>query len=125
MFKVPEKYRYNSNPMFVSKPGSLEGAFLVPFFSSDRVKAFCLASYEGGWEHVSIHMIKNEKQETPTWKEMCHIKGLFWDEEDAVIQFHPPKSEYVNNHQHTLHLWRPVGIEFPRPIPEMVGIVTG
>ena len=37
-------------------------------------------------------------------------KALFWDEDDCVIQYHPPRSEYVNNHQNCLHLWRPIGV---------------
>ena len=52
---------------------------------------------------------------------MCFIKGLFWDEEDVVIQYHPAKSEYVNRHEKCLHLWRPVGVEMPTPQKELVG----
>ena len=37
---------------------------------------------------------------------MCFVKDLFWDETETVIQFHPPRSEYVNNHNFCLHLWR-------------------
>jgi hypothetical protein len=63
----------------------------------------------GGWEHVSVSV----NNRCPNWPEMCWIKDLFWDEEETVIQFHPPKSEYVNYHPFTLHLWRrrtnPVG----------------
>lgn len=125
MFQVPEKYRYQGNPLFISEPGKQEGAFLIRFYGSDRTKAFCIASSGLGWEHVSVHMIKNGKQETPTWKEMCMIKAYFWEKEDTVVQYHPPESEYVNNHPYTLHLWRPTELEMPRPMPEMVGIVTG
>jgi hypothetical protein len=54
---------------------------------------------------------------------MCFVKGIFWDEDDVVIQFHPRKGEYVNNHPYCLHLWRPVGITVPTPPPICVGIV--
>jgi hypothetical protein len=40
---------------------------------------------------------------------MCFVKGLFWDDEDVAIQFHPAKSEYVNFHPFALHLWRKEG----------------
>lgn len=30
-------------------------------------------------------------------------------------QFHPPESEYVNNHPSCLHLWRKIGSEFETP----------
>ena len=45
------------------------------------------------WNNISVHS-------------MGHVKDLFWGEEDAVLQLHPPKSEYVNNHPFCLHLWR-------------------
>lgn len=59
---------------------------------------------------------------TPTWAEMCKIKGIFWDDEDCVVQFHPPKSEYVNNHPHVLHLWRATNQLLPQPDSLMVGV---
>jgi hypothetical protein len=55
-----------------------------------------------GWEHVSISI----KHRPPNWQEMCFAKELFWDDEEAVVQFHPPKSQYVNCHPNCLHLWR-------------------
>ena len=57
----------------------------------------------------------------PDWREMCFIKDLFWDVEDAVIQYHPEKSKYVNVHENCLHLWRLVGVEIPTPPKELVG----
>lgn len=57
-----------------------------------------------GWEHVSV----STRRRTPNWQEMCFAKDLFWSDEECVIQFHPPRSEYVNNHPHCLHLWRHV-----------------
>ena len=70
-----------------------------------------------GWEHVSV----SRRDRCPTWDEMCLVKALFWDEEDCVIQYHPPRSEYVNNHPNCLHLWRPIGVSLPMPPSIMVG----
>lgn len=91
------------------------------------------------WEHVSVHAYREQridvvgllgrgskaglKQRTPTWKEMAFIKGLCWDAEDVVVQFHPKKSEYVNNHPHVLYLWRPTRVDIPTPPPELVGVL--
>jgi hypothetical protein len=75
-----------------------------------------------GWEHVSVHKIYDWNRYIPTWIEMCFIKDMFWDEEDCVIQFHPKKSEYVNNMDTVLHLWRPTNIEIPRPPKILVGV---
>lgn len=69
------------------------------------------------WDHVSVSL-RNRAQ---NWREMCFIKGLFWDEEDVVIQYHPAKSEYVNMHENTLHLWRPMDKDVPTPPKELVG----
>lgn len=57
-----------------------------------------------GWEHVSVSVASMNR--CPNWPEMCFVKDLFWGEEETVIQFHPPRSEYVNHHPTTLHLWR-------------------
>lgn len=70
-----------------------------------------------GWEHVSVSL----KHRCPTWDEMCFVKNLFWSEDETVIQFHPPKSEYVNHHPFCLHLWRRIGAEAELPPTYMVG----
>lgn len=51
---------------------------------------------------------------------MCKVKDLFWDEEDVVVQFHPRKSEYVDNHKYCLHLWRKAGVDIETPPLELV-----
>jgi hypothetical protein len=72
------------------------------------------------WEHVSVRATKDarpgsEKSRIPTWREMCHVKTLLWDDEDVVVQYHPRASEYVNQHPHVLHLWRWKAGAFPTP----------
>ena len=71
-----------------------------------------------GWYHVSV----STPARTPCWAEMCFVKDLFWDQDDCVVQFHPPRREYVNDHPFCLHLWQPVGIDFPRPWRGLVGL---
>lgn len=70
-----------------------------------------------GWEHVSVSCTNR----CPNWPEMCFIKDLFWGEEETVIQYHPPKSEYVNCHPNCLHMWKPIGIDIFTPPSEFVG----
>lgn len=91
------------------------GMFVVKVSHGQRLKV--KATDQLGWEHVSV----SRDDRTPTWSEMCQVKDMFWDEEDCVVQYHPPKSDYVNNHLFCLHLWRPIGIELPRPPSFMVG----
>ena len=79
-----------------------------------------VASDGGGWEHVSVS-VSGRPQHTPSWPDMCLVKDTFWDEEDAVMQLHPPRSQYVNNHPGCLHLWRPTEAAIPLPLALLVG----
>jgi len=54
---------------------------------------------------------------------MCFVKDLFWEEEECVIQFHPPLSRYVKNHSWCLHLWKSTREAIPMPPPILVGFV--
>lgn len=63
------------------------------------------------WEHVSISM----QHRCPTWEEMDHIKRLFWEDGETVVQYHVPRKSHVNIEDTCLHLWRPIGVEIPRP----------
>jgi len=130
-FRVPEPYRVKSGPLASDLTYGRNGAFIFDSVIPHR-RVMVIASdgaqwRQSGlvgipWEHVSVHCFSGKKQFTPTWIEMCAVKDMFWDEEDVVIQFHPRKSDYVNNHANTLHLWRPVGVELPLPPIETVGV---
>ena len=41
---------------------------------------------------------------------------------DFGVQYHPPKSEYVNNHKYCLHLWRPISGDIIYPHKSLVGV---
>ena len=69
------------------------------------------------WEHVSVSM----SNRTPSWDDMCAVKDLFWRDDEAVMQLHPAKINYVNFHKHCLHLWAPIGIDIPVPPSLTVG----
>ena len=106
-FKVPNKFRVRTGAMASSEENGNNGMFVVTLRNNQKVKV--IASDGLGWEHVSV----SRSDRTPTWDEMCQIKGLFWDEEDCVVQYHPAKADYVNIHNHCLHLWRTEGIPTP------------
>lgn len=93
------------------------GVFFVPARRLGGPPFMVVASDGEGWEHVSV----SRPDRCPTWDEMCFIKSIFWDAGDCVMQLHPPEADWVNNHSRCLHLWRPVGIELPRPPAWMVG----
>jgi hypothetical protein len=114
-FHVPEKFRIIFGPLKSGTNDGNNGAFT---WRTLKGQIRCIASDQEGWEHVSVSL----ENRCPTWAEMCLIKNLFWDEEDCVVQFHPPKSMYVNNHKYCLHLFRPIGQHIPRPPSWMVGV---
>lgn len=107
-FHVPEHLR---DHRFSSSKDGNNGLFL-----SGNLKI--IASDGEGWEHVSVSV---KTLAIPAWSTMCKVKDLFWDKEDWVIQYHPAESEYVDNYP-CLHLWRPVGQDFPKPPSWLVGI---
>lgn len=75
------------------------------------------------WEHVSVTVLrarKRGKPRTPTWKEMCLVKSLFWDDDETVVQFHPKVADYVNVHPNRLHLWKRRGAEYELPPRELL-----
>lgn len=119
MFKTPEKYRVTSGRMASTEENGCNGVFQI---KPDPVTFFNIQASDGlGWEHVSVTKRQKGKLALPTWDEMCAIKDMFWDKEDCVVQYHPPKSEYVNVHPGCLHLWREVGKEYNRPPKELIG----
>jgi hypothetical protein len=125
MFHVPNNWRLKNHPTLGSDDSiGNNGAFIIPLgYFTKKEQAIIIASDGSGWEHVSVHVASKKTQRTPTWNEMCQIKDLFWDDEDCVVQYHPPKSEYVNQHKHTLHLWRSTDRVIPVPESVLVGII--
>jgi hypothetical protein len=82
------------------------GIFYLP---KDGIQFWCICTLNDAnvpWEHVSTHIEKVDR--TPTWEEMCWLKNLFWAEDEAVIQVHPPAKKHVNCHPFTLHLWKSI-----------------
>lgn len=93
------------------------GAFKIKIRGEEY---FVIASNGMKWEHVSISPVKAHK--IPSWNTMCELKDLFFNENEVVMQLHPAKAEYVNNHNNCLHLWKPLYTEIPTPPTALVGI---
>lgn len=83
-----------------------------------RATLTVIASDGEGWEHVSVSL----QTRPPTYTEMQFVKEQFWDDDEWVVEFHPSKQAYVNNHPFCLHLWKPVDVAFPTPPSRLVGI---
>ncbi len=117
-----EDGRVTSGPMASHRDWGGYGAFFVHGPCGEELKIIASGAdaddkVSDGWEHVSI----STRRRVPNWQEMCFVKDLFWSEEECVIQFHPPRSEYVNNHPNCLHLWRPTDNHVRLPPSILVG----
>lgn len=100
----------------------MTGAFEIPFESYTlHVIATDGQGVKPQWEHVSVSL----QSRCPNWKEMCFIKDLFWGDDEVVMQLHPAKKDYVNQHPYCLHLWKPVEEKIPTPPSILVGTKKG
>ena len=104
-----------------SPEGAKFGAFYVKHGKTDLIIIASEGSDEIPWEHVSLRARDYRGERCPSWGEMCFAKDLFWDAEECVVQFHPPKSEYVNCHPFVLHLWKQIGRTLEMPPSIAVG----
>ena len=116
--KTNEEIR--NTPNLIIRDMNDEGGF--GYIQYGKLHGTVVWSNDYGWEHVSINP---QCHRTPTWEEMCHIKSMFWNDDETVVQIHPAKSEYVNNLRYCLHLWRPTREPLPLPNPATVGLKDG
>lgn len=96
-----------------------EDGFIGRYYDSRTNKWLTFVfSWGMGWEHLSVSM----PSRTPTWEQMCTMKDIFFEEEEVCVEYHPKKSEYVNNHSHCLHIWKPINSKLPVPESILVGL---
>lgn len=122
--KFMNKFRVRTGPMASTDRMGMQGAFMIPcgretlgVVSSDGSDWEAERLPLPAWEHVYVSL----PSRTPTWGEMCYIKSLFFHPDDCVVEFHPPREQYVNCHCFCLHMWKPIGIEMPMPPSICVG----
>jgi hypothetical protein len=96
--------------------GTNNGCFKVPS-PEGPFDMTIIVSCGGGWDHVSVSL----RNRTPTWKEMCAAKELFFEDEEPAMQLHPAKSDYVNYHLFCLHIWRPQTAEQRAALANEIG----
>ena len=112
-----EKCRIRGGP-FASRPeDGNNGCFII---RSPQLRSLVVIISDGlDWDHVSVS-VDHKPNLTPTWREMCFIKHLFFEAGEWVVQYHPSQESYINFHEGALHLWRPQNQEIPKPPLEMV-----
>jgi len=114
--KYPDKHRFKGASPWGTNNGDKMGLFYITTKKGAPLKVLA-STPDSEWQHVSVSL----PHRCPTWKEMCMVKDLFWNDDETVVQFHPPKSEYVNNHSHCLHLWKH-SFGHVTPPSELVGL---
>lgn len=127
MMRFPEALRIprpRKDGLYSSNPGDRHGCFKLTI--GQRVLWILAADASipaaQGWEHVSVSVLERGsalRSALPTWEEMAMIAEKFWEPEDCVVQFRPPKALYVDQHP-ALHWWRQAEGGFPMPPVELV-----
>ena len=95
---------------------------------SDQVKLLVKSNYNNkiaavkftralGWEHLSVCF----EDEVPSWNFMEEMKEMFWKDDEVCFQLHPKKSDYINNNEYCLHIWRSLEGEIKTPPTILVG----
>lgn len=128
-WKLVSKYRIREGKLASGDELGNNGAFMLPVWRragevllagsdkyGDCILAVIVSDMEA-WDHVSVSL----QNRCPSWEEMCFIKSLFFEPEETAMQLHPKQSEYVNFHEHCLHLWRPQNRSIPLPPSIFVG----
>ena len=82
-----------------------------------------ICSWGGGWYHVSVSPYA--KRITPSYDDMQTLKEMFFRDDEAAIQVHPPKDQYVNNKPNCLHLWKCYYRDMVLPPSCFVGLKKG
>ena len=85
-----------------------------------RKRYWCKFTKAFGWEHLAITP-QPQRNKVPEWDVMCKVKDIFWDEEECCVEYHPRKSQYINNNEVCLHIWKPLNIELPEPPTILLG----
>lgn len=118
-----EQFRLRTGSYGTDETFGINGAFYVP---KDGVILLVIASNGDDWEETGMplpkweHVSVSVRSRCPTWDEMDFVKRLFWRDDETVIQLHVPRNQHLSLAEHCLHLWKPIGIELPRPPQETV-----
>lgn len=112
------RYRVRDGALASDDSFGCNGYFCLMIFG-EKVKV--IASDCEGWQHISVSLA--EKPSTvPNYKTMQEVRRLFYEDDQWVVQFSPPKSEHINNHPGCLHWWRPTDQPMPTPPAILVGL---
>jgi hypothetical protein len=110
-----ERWRIKTGKWASEETDGFNGHFLVPMEGELWV---CRLSDGWGFRHLSVSNAQNRK--LPSWTVMCRLKEAFFGDEDWVVQYFPPKEQYINDCGWCFHLWQPLTENLPTPHFTMV-----
>ena len=127
--KELELARIRKGPLASDESYGLQGYFTlyVGQHPAGFDTIYCIqSSNRHGWDHVSCYAIyfdyeNNKRARIMGWMEMEYIRSLFFEDDEWVIQYSPPREKRVNVHPYVLHMWRPHDGELATPPQWMVG----
>lgn len=101
--------------MFASKREDGNNGHFI--FKYHQKYLYCVVSSGMDWEHVSVRVTnaKISKEYIPDYRALKTVKELFWNDDECVVQYFPPKTDHININPKVLHLWRPLKAEIPMP----------
>lgn len=107
---LPSGWTEDAKPLLL--PNGIEARV---FYYRDGLRVLgSLEQHQDGnqWAHVSCSYVNR----LPSWNDLKAVKEIFLGDVMA-FQVLPPKAEYVNRHEYTLHLWCCLNQELPpRPV---------
>ena len=103
-----ERFRIIKGILASNKSYGNNGLFMIKHKS--RVYKVVISD-EIGWDHVSVSL----PNRVPTWKEMCAIKDMFFEDNETAVQYHPAKEIYIDDFKYVLHIWRCQDEAMPMP----------
>lgn len=104
------RWRVRTGEFASDETAGFNGHFLVPL---EGELWFVRISDHYGWRHLSVS--NAQKSQIPPWNVMCRLKDSFFGDDSWAVQYHPAKSDHVNDHAGVLHLWEPLEDKLPQP----------
>jgi hypothetical protein len=88
------------------------GHFMMPL---EGEMWYIVLSDKMGWKRLSI--ANAQKRQLPSPQVMCHVKELFYGDDEWAVQFYPPKDQHIESgYPYRLDLWMPLNDHMPTPV---------
>ena len=115
----------NGKLQILTKLNDENGVQIRAYFTHPitQKRYWCKFTSAMGWEHLSISP-QPQRGKVPEWDVMCRVKDIFWSEEECCVEYHPRESQYVNNNETCLHIWKPINETIPEPPTILLGFTN-